>query len=239
MKSSAATSTLAKSAALYAPEASAPGRRHSSALLHLIFSFGLLGLFLVAIVDSSFVPLPIPGLTDIMIIIMAAQHHNWLLLILIAAAGSLVGGYFSYQVGASGGMAFIEKRLSARNSKLVRDWMEHHNILSVVLPALLPPPMPLAPFVLAAGVIKVSRKKFLTTFTLSRLVRHSIAAWLGIHYGSHILHLWNHLSAQYATPILIAIWISIAASCAFGGWKLYKASRTLGIYPPSHPNTMV
>lgn len=238
MKPSAAANILAQSA-VYAPEIPAPGRHHSRALLHLIFSFGLLGLFLVSIVDASFVPLPIPGLTDIMIIIMAAQHHNWLLLILIAAAGSLVGGYFSYQVGASGGMAFIEKRISARSFHLVRDWMERHSILSVALPALLPPPMPLAPFVLAAGVIKVSRKKFLTTFTLSRIVRHSIAAWLGIHYGSHILHLWNRLSAQYATPILIAIWISIAASCAFGGWKLYKASRTLGIYPPSHPNTTV
>ena len=237
MKPSAATSMLAKSVALYAPEVPSPGRRHSSALVHLIFSFGLLGLFLVAIVDSSFVPLPIPGLTDIMIIIMAAQHHNWLVLILVAAAGSLVGGYFSYQVGASGGMAFMQKRISARSFKLIREWMEHHNILSVALPALLPPPMPLAPFVLAAGVIKVSRKKFLTTFTISRVVRHSFAAWLGIHYGRSILRLWDRLSAQYATPILIAIWVIIALSCAIGGWKLYKASRALGLYPPSHSNT--
>lgn len=237
MKLTAATSVLANYAALFAPATPPAGRRHSAALLHLVFSFGLLGLFLVSIVDASFVPLPVPGLTDIIIIIMAAQHHNWLLPVLIAASGSVVGGYFSYQVGSSGGMAFIEKRISAHSFQLVRDWMERHNVLSVALPALLPPPMPLAPFVLAAGVIKMSRRKFLTTFAITRIVRHSIAAWLGIHYGSHILHLWNRLSAQYATPILIAIWISIAASCAYGGWKLYKASRTVGIYPPSHPNT--
>lgn len=239
MKPSAAINVLARYAAAFAPDGSPSGRRHSRAFLHLIFSLGLLGLFLVAFVDSSFVPLPIPGLTDIMIIIMAAQRHNWLLLILIASVGSMLGGYFSYQVGHSGGMAFIEKRISPRIFKLVRDWMDRHAILSVALPAILPPPMPLSPFVLAAGVLKMSRKKFLTTFTVSRVVRHSVAAWLGIHYGRHVLGLWNRLSAQYATPILIGIWVIIALSCAIAGWRLYRASRTVGIYPASHPNTAV
>lgn len=231
--------SVARYAAAFAPDAAPSARHHSSALLHLLFSLGLLGLFVVAIVDSSFVPLPLPGITDIMIIIMAAQRHNWFLLILVASTGSMLGGYFSYQVGQSGGMAFMEKRISSRILKLVRDWMERHAILSVALPAILPPPMPLSPFVLAAGVLKMSRKKFLTTFTISRIVRHSIAAWLGIHYGRHILRLWDSLSAQYATPILIAIWVIIAISCALGGWKLYKASRTVGIYPTGHPNTTV
>ena len=31
----------------------------------------------------------------------------------------------------------------------------------------------------AAGAVHMSRRKFMTAFTLSRLVRHSIAAWLG------------------------------------------------------------
>ena len=212
----------------------------SKALLHLLFSLGLFGLFIVSIVDSSFVPLPLPGITDIMIIILAAKHHNWIALILVATAGSALGGYISYQVGQSGGMAFIEKRLSSRTFKRVRDWMEKHAILAVALPAILPPPMPLSPFVLAAGALKMSKSKFLGVFTVSRMLRHAIAAWLGIHYGRHILHLWNRLSAKYATPILITIWIIIAASCAIAFWKLYKTSRTVGGHSPdlaSNPNT--
>ena len=185
--------------------------------------------FLVAIVDSSFVPLPLPGITDIMLIVLAAQHHSWILLVLLATAGSALGGYFSYQVGQSGGMAFIEKHIPARIFKRVCDWMENHAILSVALPAILPPPMPLSPFVLAAGALHMSRKKFLTTFTISRAARHAIAVWLGIHYGRHILHLWNSLSAKYATPVLIVIWTIIVLSCAFAFWKLYKTSRTIGI----------
>jgi membrane protein YqaA with SNARE-associated domain len=227
MKLFAAAVSIARYLAAVAPKVAAAHRRASNPLLHLLFSFGLFGVFLVSIVDSSFVPLPIPGITDIMIIVMAAQHHSWLLLILFATAGSALGGFFSYQVGQSGGMAFLEKRVPARIFKRVCEWMENHAILSVALPAILPPPMPLSPFVLAAGALKMSRRKFLTTFIISRCLRHTVAAWLGIHYGRHIVHLWNSLSAKYATPVLIVVWTLILGGCAFAFWQLYKTSRTV------------
>jgi membrane protein YqaA with SNARE-associated domain len=221
---------VAKKLAAVAPTAAPVHRGARNPLLHLLFSFGLFGLFLVSIVDSSFVPLPLPGITDIMIIVLAAQHQSWFLLILLATIGSGLGGWFSYQVGQSGGMAFIEKRIPARIFKRVCEWMENHAILSVALPAILPPPMPLSPFVLAAGALRMSRKKFLTTFIISRCLRHAIAAWLGIHYGRHILRMWNALSAKYATPVLIVIWTLILGSCAFAFWQLYKTSRTVAVH---------
>ncbi len=120
--------------------------------------------------------------------------------------------------------------------------MENHAILAVALPAILPPPAPLSPFVLAAGALNMSRSKFLYTFTISRAIRHSIAAWLGIHYGRAVIRLWNGISAKYATPILIFLWTGILLSCAYGFWKLYKTSRSVaghssiaspGVVPPA------
>jgi membrane protein YqaA with SNARE-associated domain len=229
MKLLAAARTTAKFLATAAPQAAATHRGARSPFLHFLFSFGLFGVFLVSIVDSSFVPLPLPGVTDIMIIVMAAQHQNVILLVLLATAGSALGGYFSHLVGQRGGMAFLEKRIPPRIFKRVCQWMESHAILSVALPAILPPPMPLSPFVLAAGALNMSRKKFMIAFTISRCLRHLIAAWLGIHYGRHIIRIWNALSAKYATPVLIVIWVGIAASCAFAFWQLYKTSRIVGV----------
>src|ERR1700677_2718599 len=231
MKFFAAAINTAKYLVAAAPQAAVVHRRARSPFMHFLFNFGIFGVFLVSIVDSSFLPPPLPGITDIMCIVLAAQHQSWILLILLATAGSALGGYFSYQVGQSGGMAFIEKHIPARIFKKVCDWMENHAILSVALPAILPPPMPLSPFVLAAGALHMSRKKFLTTFTISRAFRHSIAAWLGIHYGRHILRLWNSLSAKYATPVLIILWTLILVSCAIAFWKLYKTSRAVGASP--------
>jgi membrane protein DedA with SNARE-associated domain len=103
--------------------------------------------------------------------------------------------------------------------------METHAILSVALPAILPPPMPLSPFVLAAGALKMSRNKFLITFTVSRFLRHAAAAGLGIYFGPHVLRMWNRFTRKWATPILVTIWSIILTSVGIAFWKIYKTSR--------------
>jgi len=233
----AAAILVSNTTAVAAADILAGTGHHPNPLLHFFFRFGLLGVFLVSIVDSSFVPLPIPGLTDIMVIIMAAQHVNIILLVLAATLGSALGGYFSYKVGHHGGMAFLEKRVPPRIFKRVTGWMEDHAILAVSLPAVLPPPMPLSPFVLAAGALNMSRNKFLSTFTLSRALRHAFAAWLGIHYGRHIVRLWNHFSDKWATPFLIVLWTGILLSCAYAFWQLYKTSRAVNARPQADLST--
>ncbi len=217
-----ASSVSPRALALLAP------RPRQSTLLHLLFSFGLFGLFFVAIVDSSFVPLPIPGITDIMLVLMTARHTaNSFLLVLISSTGSAIGGYLSYQIGQRGGIAFLEKRVPPRIFKLIREWMERHAILSVALPAILPPPMPLSPFVLAAGALKMSRNKFLVAFIISRTARHAIAVGLGLYYGRPILRLWNRIFAEYGTIAMIVIWTAIIIGSAFAIWNIYKTSRSV------------
>jgi membrane protein YqaA with SNARE-associated domain len=224
------TALAALAAAL--PEAT----RHPNPLLHMLLSFGIVGVLLVSIVDSSFVPLPIPGLTDIMVVVLAAQHANLILLVGAATVGSFLGGFFSYQVGQSGGLALLEKHVPPRIFKPVCTWMNGHAIWAVALPAVLPPPMPLSPFVLAAGALNMSRNKFLSTFTVSRLLRHAAAAGIGIYYGPQVVHMWNMFSRKWGTPILIGVWSLILISLAIAFRKLYKTSRTIatGRTPPGH-----
>jgi membrane protein YqaA with SNARE-associated domain len=234
MTSLAASTIAALHPALVALAAAVPAAapHHPNPLIHFMLSFGIVGVLLVSIVDSSFVPLPIPGVTDIMIVVLAAQHANLFLLVGAATVGSFLGGYFSYKVGQSGGMAFLEKHVPARIFKPVCSWMESHAILSVALPAILPPPMPLSPFVLAAGALNMSRNKFLITFTASRLLRHAIAAGLGLYYGRHILHFWNMFSRKWAVPFLITIWSIILISVGIAFYKLWKTTRTMSAGKP-------
>ena len=98
--------------------------------------------------------------------------------------------------------------------------------MKIALPAVLPPPMPLAPFVLAAGALDMSKKKFLTTFSVSRLLRHAAAAAIGVYFGSGVLHLWNMFTHKYGLTILIAIWSVILLFVGIAFWKIYKASHS-------------
>lgn len=202
-------------------------QHHGHGMMHFFFHLGLVGLGLVSVVDSSFVPLPIPGVTDIMLVIYAAGHANPILLVAIATTGSAIGGFLSHAAGQAGGMKFLEKHVPERTLHRVTHWMEHHPILSVALPAILPPPMPLSPFVLVAGAVCMSRKTFMTAFTISRFVRHCIAVWLGIRYGHAVLGLWAHFSAKWATTLLIVVWAIILIPTGIAIYKLYKTSQEL------------
>ena len=205
--------------------AAAASQHAGHKMMHMFFHAGLAGLVLISIVDSSFVPLPIPGVTDILCILYAANHANLILLVFLATLGSAIGGFLSHWAAQAGGMAFLEKHVSKRYLKPVKHWVENHAILSVALPAILPPPMPLSPFVLVAGAVKMDRKKFMTAFTLSRFARHLIAVWLGVRYGRAVLHLWNHFSDRWATTILIVFWTITILFTAIGIWKLVQTSR--------------
>jgi membrane protein YqaA with SNARE-associated domain len=148
------TPTLSTLALFAAPAT----RRGGSHIMRYFFRFGLFGLPVISAVDSSFVPLPIPGITDIMLIVYAASKSNPFLLVALATLGSAAGGFFSHAIGRAGGMAFLSKHIPASILTRATSWVERHAILAVALPALLPPPMPLSPFVLVAGAVRMSRK---------------------------------------------------------------------------------
>jgi len=220
-------------AALLALGLSVAGPQHAAhhSLMHFFFHLGLIGLFLVSIVNSTFVPLPIPGVADILVIIYAAAHANPILLVAIATLGSAIGGFASHAAGAAGGMAFLQKHISQRTLDRITSWMEKHPILAVALPAILPPPMPLWPFILAAGAVHMERKEFMWAFTTSRFLRHVIAVWLGIRYGHAVLRLWASFNAKWATTIMITLWSVILIFTAIAIWKLYRTSREFNLAP--------
>jgi membrane protein YqaA with SNARE-associated domain len=211
--------------------AHAHAQHAQSGFMHFMRHMGLIGLLPISAVDSSFVPLPIPGVTDILLIVFAAAHANIFLLVALSTIGSALGGLFSHAVGQAGGLGFLEKHVPKAVLTRVTNWMEHHAILAVSLPAILPPPMPLSPFVLVAGAVHMSRKKFMWAFTVSRFLRHCIAVWIGVHYGRTFLRLWSHFSSKWATTILITLWSVILIFMAIAIWKLYKTSKDMKLSP--------
>ena len=68
-------------------------------------------------------------------------------------------------------------------------------------------------------------------FTLSRLVRHALAVWLGVHYGRAVLRLWSHFTSKWGVTILVVLWTVILGFTAWGIWKLYKTSKTMHLKP--------
>ncbi len=192
---------------------------------HWIAHLGTLGLFLVAVIDSSIVPLPLPGSTDLLLLWLVARGGNPWALAATAVAGSLLGGYTTWQVGRKGGETALRRYVPARMLGRITRWVKRHPILAVFLPAMLPPPVPLSPFVLASGALSVTRNRFLAVFGVARCLRYSLISWLGVLYGRALVRQWQGLLARWSSPLLWAFCALLIGGACFGVWKARRWRR--------------
>jgi membrane protein YqaA with SNARE-associated domain len=195
-------------------------RVHSSLMPHWLTHLGVFGLFSVAVVDSSVVPLPLPGSTDLLLLWLVAHNGDPWLLALSAIAGSLLGGYSTWHMGRRGGEAALRRYVPARILGRIVRWVERHRILAVFLPALLPPPIPLTPFLLASGALGVSRRRFLVVYGAARSLRYSLVAWLAVAYGRRVVRMWSGSLQKWSIPLLCVFVSLLIASLCYGIWKV-------------------
>jgi membrane protein DedA with SNARE-associated domain len=210
--------------------AKAAGPAHSAHLLRWLASLGGLGVFAVAIIDSSVIPLPLPGSTDLLLLLLTAHRGTTPLaaawLAACAVSGSMLGGYLTFGAGRKGGEVALERYVPARFLKKITGWVERHGAWSVGLAAILPPPVPLTPFLLAAGALQVPRVRFLLSYGIARLLRYGLLAWLGVTYGRRIVRTWQTSLGKWSSTILWIYGGLVAVAVLFGLWKFFKARRT-------------
>jgi membrane protein YqaA with SNARE-associated domain len=187
---------------------------------HWLMHLGVLGLFFVAVIDSSVIPLPLPGSTDLLLLWLVAHSGDPWLLAPCAVAGSILGGYTTWHIGRRGGEEALRHYVPARLLGPIVGWVERNPVLAVFVPALLPPPIPLLPFALASGALGVSRKRFLVVFAAARSLRYSFIAWLGVAYGRGIVRLWSGSLQRWSTPLLCVFVGLLIAGSSFGIWKI-------------------
>ncbi len=155
------------------------------------------GLVLLGIADNSVVPLT--GSMDVLTIWLAARHQEpWPYYALMATIGAVIGGYITYALARKGGKEAMERKLSKKRAEQFSGAFARWGFAAVAIPALLPPPFPFVPFLIAAGAMQYSRKKFIGALALGRGLRYTIAAFLGFHYGRHILRFFS----RYYKPAL-------------------------------------
>lgn len=186
-------------------------------LIHL----GGPSLILLGLVDNSMVPLP--GSTDVVTILLAAHHHDiWIYYAMMATTGSVLGGYLTYRMARKGGKETLEKRFSKKKVTRIYAIFERWGFAAVAIPALLPPPFPIVPMLLAAGALQYPTRKFLTALAVGRGVRYTMLAYLGVHYGRHIVRFFS----RYYMPALLVL-IAFSVLGALYGLFEYKRRQRI------------
>jgi membrane protein YqaA with SNARE-associated domain len=210
----------------HAATGQSPAHNH---LLRWLMSLGGLGLFGLAIVDSSVIPIPLPGSTDLLLVWLTSERTATTVtavgLAFCAFSGSMIGGYLAWEAGHKGGEAALARYIPKRFFTRITGWMNTNGSWTLGIVTLLPPPVPLMPFVVAAGALGVSRARFLTFYSVARVLRYGFLAWFGVTYGRRVVRAWLRSLGGWTTTIL---WVYIGLTVlgiAYGVYKWRKAQR--------------
>lgn len=144
------------------------------------------GLILVGLVDNSVIP--IPGGMDVFVILLTAHHRAWWWYYgLMATVGAVVGGYITFRLAQKGGKEGLEKKIGKNRAQKVYKKFEKGGFSTIAVGSIIPPPFPLVPVLMAAGIMQYPKKKFLAALTFGRAVRFFAIAFLGRTYGTAIM----------------------------------------------------
>jgi membrane protein YqaA with SNARE-associated domain len=202
----------------FAPKRPPVPRNFASTLRHL----GALGLFFLAILDSS--PLPTFGGPDILTAVLSASHRNpWYEYAATATAGSVLGAYLTFRLARQAGSAYLESKFKkgklAKFLKLFRKWGTGTLAASTAIPL----PSPTSMFFAAAGASDYPRGEFLAIVTLCRAVRYSAIAFIADHYGRHFIRALRHPTQHWGW---ILLFVGMTIGLVVGGILVNRRLET-------------
>jgi membrane protein YqaA with SNARE-associated domain len=192
------------------------------AMLTLLKPLGVWGIGGLAIIDSSTIPMPIDAL---LIDYVAHDHKRFLLYCFMAAAGSAIGSLLPYYLGRAGGELFLLKRINRQRYEQLRDRFEKQEFLAIMVPAMMPPPMPVKLFEFAAGVFEMKPLWFFSAIMVGKFLRFLVWAIITILYGPKILHTITHTLHEHLGYVMGAGGIIVVVVGVYVVRKLFDWRR--------------
>jgi membrane protein YqaA with SNARE-associated domain len=156
----------------------------NAALLGFLKPLGIWGIGGLALIDTASIPVPIDAL---LIDYVAHDHSRFVLYCIMAAAGSGLGSMVPYFFGRAGGELFLLKRINRKRYEQLRDRFEKQEFLAIMVPAMMPPPMPIKLFEFAAGVFEMRPLWYFSAIFTGKFIRFMVWSIITILYGPALL----------------------------------------------------
>jgi membrane protein YqaA with SNARE-associated domain len=186
------------------------------------------GTVLLGALDSSmffFMPF---GIDALVIILAARDGQLFWLYPLLATAGSVAGAAVTYWIGHKAGEVGLERIVAKPRLDRIRRRVNCNGAtptVALALPAIMPPPFPLTPFLLSCGALNVNPWRFFSIFAAMRLVRFGAEATLATIYGQGILRVFESAAFQNVVAGFIVVAVIGTSVTIFILWKNTRPAR--------------
>lgn len=180
-------------------------------------ALGPWGIFLVALADNAFIPLP-QGVDALLVVQAMHSPATAYLAAGLGVAGSLIGSVVLYSLARRAGAAMLRKRLSEAGMQRIRRTIEEYGAAALIPPAAIPLPLPMKPVVLAAGIFQMPLGSFCAAIVFARVLRYFGIAYLALRFGGNALA----FAEEHA---LAAALLCVALTAAFYGINRWSNNR--------------
>lgn len=188
-------------------------------LLAVLKPLGFWGLGVIALLDSSSIPVPM----DVIVAGYAWSDRSRVVLYVLAAAiGSTIGGLVPFFLGRAGGELFLLKRVDRARYERLRDRFERQEFLALLVPSMMPPPTPWKLFVFGAGVFEMKTPAFMLAVFVGRVIRFSVLSFLTIRYGPEMVHVLSDAARRHLAVLLMALGVVIVVVVVVGVRKMRR-----------------
>jgi uncharacterized membrane protein YdjX (TVP38/TMEM64 family) len=185
-------------------------------LLHLLFQTGYFAPFLMGVMDSSFLFVPVGN--DILVVILVARRHAGLVLYVVSAViGSTLGAFFLDLVARKLGETGVQSVIGEKRFKRLKNKIGQHGGKVVALGCLAPPPFPFTMAVAATSALGYSRPRLLTTVAVCRAIRFLILGGLAIKFGPRIIRIVQSPAFKW-TMICFAVLCVVGSAFSLVTW---------------------
>src|SRR3954452_20565353 len=185
----------------------------------LALALGGPGLFLVAFLDSSF--LPLPGITDVLLVITVTRHPAAMLFyVAMTVAGSVAGCLALHYLGRKGGEALVRRKFTGEKIERAMAALQRNGVMAVLVPCLLPPPAPFKIFILLAGVAGISATRLAIAIAIGRGVRYLALGILAVKYGEQAM---TYVREHGTTVSLVAVGLLGGGFAVYALWSRARA----------------
>jgi membrane protein DedA with SNARE-associated domain len=162
----------------------------NSTFLAFARQFGILAFLALGLIDQSVIP--VPGSLDALVILfVASKPELWWYYPLLATAGATLGAYVTFRLARKGGREALDKKLGKNRVENAHRVFSRYGFWSVFIGTILPPPVPIVPFLAVAGVMEYPTYRFLLANASGRMLRFSIVAYITKVYGKSIFQFFS------------------------------------------------
>jgi membrane protein YqaA with SNARE-associated domain len=175
--------------------------KFNAVLMATLKPLGIWGLGGLAFIDSGLFPLP-TTMDGVVIGYVASDHGKFLLYCIMAAGASAIGSLIPYYLGRAGGELFLLKRINRERYERMRDKFEKQEFMAIMIPAMMPPPMPIKLFEFGAGVFEMKPLAFVLAIFCGKFIQFLVCALITIFYGPEIAHAARHAVHDHADIVM-------------------------------------